>query len=168
MELMCRCKAIDRKTGEQCTAQAGDNGYCKKHSSRLLPSRQTLYRIRDAKFAQKAQRFALSPKLKSLHDEIGFIRALMERVLNDEQMPAMIVGSEVRKLAATLDKLIRTTDAMDERAGLTISRSLLVQVAQEIAKAVAARLEGLPDYEGVVDLIIDDIKQVVLDAGKNL
>ncbi len=167
MELMCRCKAIDRKTGEQCTEPAGDDGYCRKHANRLIPSRRTLYRLRDAAFSKRVQRFAMDPKLKSLHAEIGMTRALIEKMLNSD-LPMQVVQNEIKGLNSVLDKLIRTTDAMDERAGITISRALLVQVAQEIAKAVATRLEGLPDYEEVIDLLIQDIKQVVLDAGKNL
>ncbi len=156
-----RCEATTQ-TG-QCAHQAIDGqNLCAYHlKDRDVEDKMSLrsYHLTDAVLAESAGRHSQVEEVKSLREEITICRSLVERCLNTVESNAdlLAVVGRVNSLFLTLEKLISSCHRLETSLGTLLSRASLLELAKGIVGIIMDELEGIDNYEEVVDKISERI-----------
>jgi hypothetical protein len=87
--------------------------------------------------------------------EVKIIRYLIQQTVADGKYPL------ANALMSTLAKLSSTQITNEVRAGNLIELSTLVRLAQQMSRAVARRLAGLPNQDVLTDDLMADFTQII-------
>lgn len=156
-----RCEATIQ-TG-QCPHQAIDGeNLCAYHlKDRDVEDKMSLrsYRLTDTALAESAGRHNQVEELKSLREEIAICRSLVERRLNMIESNADLLSAvgQVNSLFLTLEKLISSCHRLETSLGTLLSRAALLELAKNIVGIIMDELEGIDNYEEIVDKISERI-----------
>jgi hypothetical protein len=111
----------------------------------------------------KLAHFADHEDLKSLRDEIGLVRMMIQATWNSAKtdVEKLQAYSKVNTFCLTLERLVKTCQTLDQSMGHLIAKPALLRLAQSICNIVVTGLEGVPDYEARCDVMIPQIIQAV-------
>ena len=162
-----RCQAA--MAGEQCRGvKLEGSDYCRIHSSgrRLQERGLRQYYFVKAQDRARLAAFAEHDDIKSLRDEIAVTRMMIEGLWNSAQsdVERLAIYGRVNSHILTLEKLVKTCNQIEERLGNLLAKSTLLRVGTQICQLLVTRLEGLPNYEQLVDALIHDIIAVIQQA----
>jgi hypothetical protein len=156
-----RCEATTQSG--QCAHQAVDGqNLCAYHmKDRDVEDKMSLrsYILTDTVLAESAGRHSQVEELKSLREEIAICRSLVERRLNMIESNADLLAAvgQVNSLFLTLEKLISSCHRLETSLGTLLSRSSLLELAKGIVGTIMDELEGIDNYEEIVDTISEKI-----------
>jgi hypothetical protein len=107
--------------------------------------------------------------LKSLRDEVVIATGMLERRLNLVSTDAEFISAfpQVEKFLKTLADLKKSSFFLEQKSGAMLSRSAAFGLFQEIIKIIVDELDGIPDYEQIVDRIIARIGPAIQHAGNS-
>lgn len=157
----CRCEATTQSG--QCAHQAIDGrDLCAYHlKDRDVEDKMSLrsYILTNPDIANSANRHNQVDDLKSLREEIAICRSLVERRLNMIESNADVLAAvgQVNSLFLTLEKLISSCHRLETSLGTLLSRSSLLELAKGIVGIIMDELEGIDNYEEIVDKISERI-----------
>ncbi len=160
-----RCEATTQSG--QCAHQAVDGqNLCAYHmKDRDVEDKMSLrsYILTDTAIAESAGRHNQVDELKSLREEIAICRSLVERRLNMIENNADLLAAvgQVNSLFLTLEKLISSCHRLETSLGTLLSRSALLELAKGIVGTIMNELEGIDNYEEIVDNISERILEQI-------
>lgn len=107
--------------------------------------------------------------LKSLRDEVVIATGMLERRLNLVSTDAEFISAfpQVEKFLKTLADLKKSSFFLEQKSGAMLSRSAAFGLFQEIIKIIVDELDGISDYEQIVDRIIARIGPAIQHAGNS-
>ena len=152
-----RCQANTQKG--QCThVAATDHQYCPYHlKDRDIEDKISLraYILTNTDIAESAGRHSQVEELKSLREEIALCRSLVEQRLNMVKSDADLLAAvgQVNSLFLTLEKLISSCHRLETSLGNLLSKASLLELAKSIVEIVMDELEGVENFEEIVDNI---------------
>lgn len=155
-----RCKGAI--ANGQCVNVAADGSdFCLAHrgKDRGPARRLRKYLLADAEEQGLLDRFATDDELKSLREEIALVRMMVQRTLAGAQSDVEKVSAytKVNTLLLTLERLMKTCHSLEQSLGQLVGKPALLRLGQQLCQIIVTRLEGLPNYELLVDAIIADI-----------
>ncbi len=159
-----RCQAV-AKHG-QCTHLAvAPSKYCKPHGLKgdvtLHKARVQHYRINDPALQDSMKRQSELEEVRSLREEIHLVRSMIEMRLNlvdDEDRGAMLLAfSSVNTYMQTLEKLVSSCHRMEVSLGSLLTKAAIFSLGQEIVIILADELQGIDNYEEIVDRISERV-----------
>jgi len=163
-----RCKAGTRAGQCVCVAPDGSE-FCVLHSGvDRAPSRSLRqYLLAKADDRTRLAQFAEHEDVKSLRDEIALARMLIERRFNLIQTDADLLNAcgSLNQLFITVERLVKSAHAIEQSLGALLARQSVLRLGQQICQIIVDRLEGVPNYEQLVDTIILDIIATIQHAG---
>lgn len=134
---------------QQCMYKA-TNGtkYCPRHGgvasspTGLLQTQRWNYRL--GKWQARAQEFANSPILKSLKEEIGVLRILLEETVQkcQDQYELLFASQTIVMLVDKIKDTVLVAQKLETQLGQQLSQSELFAVAEELVKII---IETVPD-----------------------
>ena len=151
----------------QCPHEAleGDK-FCEKHSRdpQAQPKRQ--YLLNKAKYQQRYCDFADSTDLRTLRDEIAILRMVMQERLNMISNDSEMLAScgQIASLAITIERLVKSCHSLESRLGTLLAKPTLLGIANELVQILLKELEGMPNYEQLVDRISEQVIKVIMEA----
>lgn len=151
-----RCKAPDRDGQCWHVAEPGCD-YCRKHGGTDKQAAEDLrqYRLTDARLRQRLSQKADHDEIKSLREEIGLTRILIEELMNscksDTERLANV--ATYNTLTLNLERLIKTSHQMEQSLNMLLSKPTLIVLGQDIIKILIEELVGVPQYEERIDRI---------------
>lgn len=154
-----RCQATG-KTG-QCPYKAMP-GYkiCQRHAGQTLggeaKQRSNQYRLQV--WQTRVDEFAENDNVKSLRDEIGILRMLMEETLNQCKTATdlMIYQSKLSNLAMQIEKLVTSCNRLEMKMGMLLDKSAALSLAGQIVDIISSEID---DPE-----VIDRISNGIINA----
>lgn len=152
-----RCQATTQKG--QCAHQAIEGfELCAYHlRDRDIENKMSLraYQLTNTEIAESAGRHNQVEELKSLREEIALCRSLVEQRLNMIKSNADLLSAvgQVNSLFLTLEKLISSCHRLETSLGNLLSKASLLELAKSIVEIVMDELEGIDNYEAIVDNI---------------
>jgi hypothetical protein len=162
-----RCKA-SVGTGQCMTVAEEGSDYCRVHAGSYQPPEKGLrqYLLARAQDRARLAAFAEHDDIKSLRDEIALTRMMVEGLWNSAQsdVERLAIYGRVNSHILTLEKLVKTCNQIEERLGSLLAKPTLLRVGQQICQKLVARLEGLPNYEQLVDTLIRDVITTIQEA----
>jgi len=111
--------------------------------------------------AHAAGRHSTSEQIKSLREEIALCRALVERRLNmvEEGNSADFLAAcgQVNTLLLTIEKLVSSCHRLETSLGVLLSKAAVLDLAREIVGVLVNELQGIDNFEEVIDRISEQI-----------
>ena len=151
-----RCQASQRNG--QCPFRAMEGfKYCARHGGRLpgMKEKQEVKQYRLQVWQQRLDEFTESDKVKSLRDEIGILRIIMENILNQchDSGDLLRYSSKISELAAKIEKLVVSCNRLERSMGMMLDKTAALNLASQIVEIIGAHVN---DPE-VIDAISGEI-----------
>ena len=155
-----RCQGPSATLG-QCPffAEPGQK-YCLRHAGSSIKAQETKrtnqYRLQV--WQQRLEEFAENENVKSLRDEIGILRLLMEEILNkcSDSTQLLIYSSKISDLAIRIEKLVSSCHRLEAKMGMLLDKSAALSLAGQIVTIIG---QHVTDPE-----IIDSISNGIINA----
>lgn len=162
-----RCK---QSVGDmQCLeAAAPGSDFCRLHRGIDRTNEQSTRLYHLAQIQDKARLLELADheEIRSLREEIGLARMLVERrwntIRNDNDL-IMACGS-LNTLLLTIERLVKSAHTIEQNLGVLLSKSAVMALGQNICRIIVEELDGIENYEAIVDSITHRILCTIASA----
>lgn len=133
--------------------------YCKLHDHRtgVLSEETRLYHLAEIDNRRRLSELSSDESIKSLREEIGLVRMLIEKMLNTAKTDAELLSAcgSINNMLLTLDKLIKSCHTLEQSLGELLSKDSVMRTAQSICEIVIEELQGIEGHEEVIDRIVE-------------
>lgn len=159
-------------SGGQCRHQAepGDR-FCKGcgGKNRLSLEARRQYLLKDTRQAARLAEFAEHDDIKSLREEIGLARVLLERRFNMIQSDADLLAAcgPVNAMLLTIERLVKTSHQIETNLGVLLTRNTVLKLAQAMCEIVIDEIQAVPGFEQIVDRLSQRLLSTVLRANND-
>lgn len=164
-----RCTSTDQ-FGQCWNVAAPGHKFCPTHQGRNLARAEEVrqYQLTDARLRQRLAAKSEHEEIKSLRDEIGLTRILIETLMNNckDEIQLLAACGQFNQLALTLERLIKTSHQMEQSLGTLLSKPTIIVLGQDIVKVLIDELQGVPNYEERIDRITGRMLDCI-DAATN-
>lgn len=159
-----RCQAVMATKG-QCRNKARDGSqFCPAHGGnvavqKLEKEEQQMYRLK--KYQVRLEEFADGDKIKSLRNEIGILRILIEERMNicHTDLDLMLHSSALSDLVTKVEKLVTSCNRLEGQLGAMLDKTQALQLGSEIVEIVARHVENEETLESIANEIIETISR---------
>lgn len=144
-----RCQAIGH--GEQCMLEAVEDGTCcmVHGGNKQLASKEqaSLRNYQLTKFRAQLERHSNSDHIKSLRDEVGILRMMMETRLNKchDEMDLMLQSGPIADLVLKIDRLVTSCHKLEGSMGELMDKTAVIQFANIIIGIIGEVLTDNPE-----------------------
>ena len=147
-----QCSFIKIPGSDYCHVHGGSNGMKKK----------SLQNYRLARWQMRTAELANSEGVKSLRDEIGILRMMLEEKLNqvDNVTELMVVSHVISDLILKIEKVVMTCHKIEKSMGELLDRSDILTIASQIISAIEAEISD----QTTVAKLSGRIEQIVLSS----
>jgi hypothetical protein len=158
----------------QCRNRAEpEDKYCRLHGSgQRLAEQQAKRGFLLAKATDKARLSAVSEELepvKELRDSIALQHMLIEKRYNLIQSDADLLAScgPLNQMLQTMERLVTSCHRIETNLGELLAKHAIVALAKDMVEIVVDELEGIPNYEEIIDRITVRLIDTVQGANNN-
>lgn len=158
-----RCQAITAKG--QCLIQSVEGSqYCIMHSgsSKNGENREKMIRqYRLAQWQQRVDEFSEHQGVKSLREEIGICRMILETIILQckDQTDLLLYSAKITDLVGRIEKLVVSCNRLESSMGMLLDKTAALHLASQIVTIIG---EHIPDGE-VIDAVANDITMAILN-----
>jgi hypothetical protein len=141
----------------QCEFKAvPGTSYCKYHAHPIRGANseeQRNYQL--SRYRARVNSFADNPQVKSLREEIGILRLLLETTLNQcaDASDLERRSHSISELVLRIEKLVKTCHQLETSTGRLLDRSQLLIVAEKIVTIVATHVKDPNTSERIADAV---------------
>lgn len=150
-----RCQAVTQKGQCMFKAMEGSN-YCTMHGAKVNPGLRN-YHL--SKFRQKMATAANQPEIKSLRDEIGILRVLIEERINSctDPMDLMMQSNTISDLVMKVKATVEACHKLEEKLGALMDREQAIAFAMAISDIISKHVAD----SDILQLISEEITELV-------
>lgn len=162
----CKGKAPD---GQCRNFSAEGSEYCIVHGGRDMTEFNEKRGFLLAKAEDKTRLAGLSANLepvKELRDTISLTHMLIERRWNLIKGDSDLLAAcgPLNQLVQTMERLISSSHRIETNLGELLARSAILALAREMVGIVIDELEGIEDYEAIIDRITTRLVDTIQKA----
>lgn len=148
----CRYKALPNKTE------------CRIHiaCAARTEEKQNIRNYRIAKYQVRLEEFADNPQRKSLSEEIGLLRIVLEEIMNNCTDSGKLIAqsNKIADLTTRIEKLVKSCHMLEKSTGVLLDKAAAQQMMGRVLSIITEHIE---DTE-VIGKIADEIIKAVKDA----
>ncbi len=156
-----RCQAVNAYGQCDISATKYDDGtyakFCPMHGGRERSNREErdMRNYRFIKYQKRINEFADNNKVKSLREEIGILRIVMEETVNKckDETELMIYSPKITDLTIKIEKLVSSCHRLEQSLGQTLDKTAILNIATRIVNIISSHITD----EKLISLIIEDI-----------
>ena len=158
---------------EQCWREAEPGcSNCAAHGgkSRANAEETRLYNLVELDNRRRLAELSGSENIKSLREEIGLVRLLIEKYVNaarGSDVELLSSSGSIDRLILTLGKLIKDCHALEQSLGELLSKQTVYRLAQTMCEIVMEELQGVEGHEEIIERIAERIFPTVTNAQNN-
>jgi len=158
-----RCQAITHMG--QCMNQHTEHSiYCPVHGGNKAEDKvkaESLRNFRLTKWASRIQAYADSPVVKSLREEIGILRMVLEETLQrcESDTDLVLQSQHISDLVMKVEKVVASCQILETKTGSVLDKTLITRIAEEWIKAIT---DDIPTdkLEKISNQLLDVIDRV--------
>jgi len=164
-----RCKGAS-KQGQCLNVAVTGSDYCRAHSGQDLTEQRNLHGYLLAKAQDQTRLAEISDHLepvKELRDSIGLLKMLIERRFNmikDDNDLTMACGP-LNQMLLSMDRLVNSCHKIEQNLGQLLAKAAILDLARQMVAIIVEELEGIDDYEIIVDRITERLINTIRYAG---
>lgn len=160
-----RCQAVNPTKGQCFNKAIEGTSLCPCHGGRAAIQHQENAQLRTyrlKKFQARLTEFAEHDKIKSLRDEIGILRILIEERLNlcNDELQLMLHSSQLSDLVMKVEKLVTSCNRLEGQLGTMLDKTQALQLGAEVVEIVARHVENEETLGAIADEIIESINRL--------
>jgi len=140
-----RCHAVMSK-GQCWIKKEGYSNFCKMHSGHsknnaIKKEAHKNYLLR--KWHQRIADKATSPDIKSLRDEIGILRMVLEALLNNcnTETDLILQSAPISELVMKVDRVVLSCHKLEGSMGQLLDKASILQFAGNVINIIASEVE---------------------------
>jgi hypothetical protein len=160
-----RCQAnVNIGGGQQCMFYAVEGGTnCPIHGGsgqKRSQEKESLRNYNLTRWNAQLQRHASSPGIKSLRDEVGILRMMMEERLNmcRDNMDLILHSGPIADMVMKIERLVVSCHKLEGSLGQLLDKTAVLQFASQVIDVIASELSG---QDQVINTIADKIVSLV-------
>lgn len=155
-----RCQAMASQ-GQCNLVRCEGSEYCPIHGGAKKMkalAKQSFRNYQSELYRKRLDRFAEGNGLKSLRDEIGILRMMVEALLNRcmDDHELIMKSTPLADLVMKIEKLVTSTHKLDMSLGVVMDTTKATQMIQEVLDIIAKHVEG-----DTLDAIIEGIQAII-------
>jgi len=158
-----RCEGTSQGTGQCPYCKIEGSNYCIRHGGHnvlVTQKKEGLRNYRLTKWKARVGEFADSQGIKSLREEIGILRVVLEEMLNQcsDATDLLLYSTRMASLVMQIEKLVVSCDKMEGKMGLLLSKDSVLQLASEYVEIINKHVGDTQ----VIDVISMEMMQATL------
>lgn len=156
-----RCQG-NNKVGQCSFLAVPGSNMCPKHDLHNIARQRNAdkrnYRL--TKWQARMEEFADSDKVKSLREEIGILRILLEENMNRCQsaMDIVLYSGKISDLVVKIEKLVASCHRLEQSTGLLLDKSAVINLSNTIITIIANNVKD----DAILSVVSDQILDAVL------
>lgn len=140
--------------------------YCVRHGANSGVQARTAETQRNYRLTEWKERvgeLADNNNLKSLREEVGILRMILEQMLNQckDSMDILLYSSKMSDLVMKIDKLVISTDKLENRMGLLLSKDSVLHLAAVFVTIINNHVTD----PNVIDIISNEMMEATEEIG---
>ena len=157
-----RCQAVT-KNGQCPSRSTPERKYCLAHGG-TPDTRTGLRNYRLTKWRSVVEEQAASPAIKSLRDEIGILRVLMQERLNriDDTNDLILQSGPISDLVLKIERLVAYCHRLEGSLGQTLDKTAVLNFAGIV---IGILQTALSDQPKVLAIVADEIMTQIGELG---
>lgn len=153
----CLNKAIklpDGSYGTVCAAHGGAKQYMKTKREELKNYNLTIFRSRIGKMAN-------SEGIKSLRDEIGILRVMLESLINrcEDETELLLQSHRISDMIDKISRLVTGCHKIEGSMGQLLDKQAILQFAAEVINIISSNITDKVTLEKIADEIMDALSR---------
>lgn len=108
------------------------------------------------KYQNRIKDFRDNPDIKSLRDEIAILRILVEERMNSikDEFSMIAAAGPIAELISKIERTVRTCQAIEEKTGITLDRSQVMQIGDQLIGILIDAISSLNLPEDVTSSLL--------------
>lgn len=163
-----RCEATV-KSGQCPYKKARGTNHCEMHGANSGENARRVevarnYRLQ--RWQQRVGELADNQSIKSLREEVGILRMLLEEMLNqcETSLDLLLYSQKMSDLVMKIEKLVTSCDKLENRMGLLLDKNSVLQLAATYVQIIN---NYVPDPD-IIESISQEMAQVTLQLDNPL
>lgn len=117
--------------GTKCKAHGG-------YHQQRAHKRESLFKFNLGRWTARVQEHAKSPTIKSLRNEVGVLRLLLEERFKSikDSTDLLVANGPISELVLKIDKLVNSCERLETRQGLLMDKTELISHAEAILEII--------------------------------
>lgn len=158
-----RCQAAG-KIGQCSNLRIEGSKYCMMHGGAIVAGREKKEAVRNyqlGKWQARVEKHADSEIVKSLREEIGILRIMLETRFEqcEDAQDLLLQSGPISELVLKVEKLVTSCDKLEGRMGNLLDKQAILNFASQIIDVIANNI----DDEAIINKIADEIITIVGD-----
>lgn len=136
-----RCEAVT-SSGQCRYNQYPGSKYCSQHGG--TPREATkIYNYNLTKFKSRIADFATNPAIKSLREEVGVLRMMLEARLNacNDNTDLMLASTSISNMVLNIERLVNSCHKLEINLGQLLDRNKALQLADELIQIITSEIK---------------------------
>ena len=149
----------------QCPHRAVDGSqYCSRHCDEK--ARIKGYRLLDPVLRERFEHHSDEDSLKTVRQEIAILRSMVEDRLNMAQTRAEKEAAfqMVTPWIANINKLVENLTKLARQTSMMVGKAALMKLSGEIVQILVEELEGVENYDSIIDTVASRIATAVAET----
>ncbi len=164
-----RCKGAQPDGQCQNVAEEGSD-YCRAcgGESRAPARRLKQYLLTKAQDRARLAQISENEGLKTLREEVAIALGMLERRLGlaNSDTDFLVAFPQIEKFLKRIADLKKSNLFLEQKSGATLSRDQAFGLVRQMIEIIVDELDGILDYERIVDNIVARILATVQHAGR--
>jgi len=153
-----RCQAMT-KNGQCLCQKTKDTNYCPAHGGARNEDKKELKNYRLTKYKADIQRMSESSNIKSLREEIGILRTMLEEMINESDGNLFLMVGPISTLVMNIKSTVESCHKIEGSMGQLIDKQAILQFASELIGIISTELEGEDEkINRIADQIMERIR----------
>lgn len=165
-----QCSVISARTGERCPYLAVDGQEtCVRHRGSAIAANEekkatAQYRLQI--WQERLEEFAENEKAKSLREEIGILRILMETIVNKCTGPndLILYSPKISELATKIEKLVSSCHRIEHSMGSLMDKATALAFAGQVVDIISQHITDPDIIDAISTGIITALSKSVKDV----
>jgi uncharacterized Zn finger protein (UPF0148 family) len=156
----------------QCPFQASQgSNYCPRHGGNKAiqaAEKEAVRTYRLHTWENRKNELADDGKIKSLREEIGITRILIEELVNQCTTSTDLILNSVKisDLVMKLEKLVVSCNTLEMKMGMLLDRATIIQIGSMIVEIVARYVQVPEEREEAAQAILEVVSNTIVQKDK--
>ncbi len=159
-----RCEG-SRATGACPNNKSHGTDFCMLHGANkqvIVLKEETKRTYRLNRWQKRMGELADDNQIKSLREEIGILRIVMEEIVNscDDAMDLLMKSHRICDVAMKIEKLVVSCDKLEKSMGTLLSKRAILQLAGEWSQVIESHVTDADTLESISEGMLLSLKKI--------
>ncbi len=156
-----RCQTVLKN--QQCMFKAvPGTTHCPRHGGTkpaIALEKKNFRNLQLTQWGARVKEFGDNPEVKSLRDEIGLLRLILENLVNKckDTDELIFYNQKITDLILKVEKLVSSAHKLEMSMGMMLDKTSVVKIGTSIAEIISEYVEDPDDLEIISNRIIEII-----------